>query len=80
VLAQLKASVGDLGLISKILKVHVYVASTPEFVEHHLVANGASDLLCAVLGSAGPHARAAFGLASLPFDSPVEVDAIASLS
>jgi enamine deaminase RidA (YjgF/YER057c/UK114 family) len=79
-LAQLNAAVGDLGLITKILKLHVYVASTPEFAEHHLVANGASDLLCDLLGSAGPHARSAFGVANLPFDSPVEVDAIVAVA
>jgi YjgF/chorismate_mutase-like, putative endoribonuclease len=61
---QLKAAVGDLGLITRILKLHVYVASTPEFAEHHLVASGASDLLCDVLGSARPHARSAFGVAN----------------
>ncbi len=51
----------------------VFVASTPEFVEQHLVANGASDLLVSVLGDAGRHPRTAIAVPCLPFDAPVEV-------
>lgn len=76
VLAQLKAAVGDLSRIRRVVKVTVFVASTPDFTDQHLVANGASELLGEVLGEAGAHARSAVGVASLPMDSPVEVEAI----
>ncbi len=76
VLAQAKAALGDLTRIERIVKITVFVASTPGFVEQHLVANGASDLLVAVLGDAGKHARSAVGVASLPLNAPVEVEAI----
>ncbi|MGE0499890.1 MAG: RidA family protein [Rhizobiaceae bacterium] len=76
VLAQAKAAIGDLAGIKRIVKITVFVASTPDFTEQHLVANGASDFLVAVLGEAGKHARSAVGTASLPLDAPVEVEAI----
>lgn len=62
--------------IKSIAKITVLVASTSMFSEQHLVANGASDLLVAVLGEAGRHARAAFGVAALPLGAAVEIDAI----
>ena len=62
--------------IKRILKITVLVASTPEFTEHHLVANGCSNLLVGVLGDAGKHARAAFGVAALPFGAAVEIEAV----
>ncbi len=62
--------------IKRIVKLTVLVASTPEFFEHHLVANGASNLLVGVLGDKGKHARAAFGVAALPFGAAVEIDAV----
>jgi enamine deaminase RidA (YjgF/YER057c/UK114 family) len=52
------------------------VASSPDFVEQHLVINGASNLIAAVLGEAGKHARAAVGMAALPMNAAVEIDAI----
>jgi enamine deaminase RidA (YjgF/YER057c/UK114 family) len=76
ILAQAKAALGDLGKIKQIVKITVFVASTPDFVEQHLVANGASDLLVAALGEKGKHARAAVGMASLPLNAPVEIEAI----
>lgn len=76
VLAQAKAALGDLARIKRIVKITVFVSSTAGFVEQHLVANGASDLLVAVLGDAGKHARSAVGVASLPLNAPVEVEAI----
>ncbi len=76
VLAQAKAALGDLEKIRKLVKITVFVASTPDFTEQHLVANGASDLLAAALGERGKHARAAVGTASLPLDAAVEVEAI----
>jgi enamine deaminase RidA (YjgF/YER057c/UK114 family) len=60
----------------RVVKLTVFVASVPSFVEQHLVANGASDLLASVLGDAGVHARSAVGVPVLPLDSPVEVEAI----
>jgi enamine deaminase RidA (YjgF/YER057c/UK114 family) len=60
----------------RVVKLTVFVASEPSFSEQHLVANGASDLLAAVLGDAGVHARSAVGVPVLPLDSPVEVEAI----
>jgi enamine deaminase RidA (YjgF/YER057c/UK114 family) len=78
-LAQVESAVGSLDDVRQVLKLHVYVASTPDFREQHLVANGASDLLVEVLGEAGAHARSAFGVASLPFGSPVEVDAVLAI-
>lgn len=62
--------------IKKILKLTVLVASTSEFTEQHLVANGASNLLIGILGDKGKHARAAFGVTSLPLGAAVEIDAV----
>lgn len=76
VLAQAKAALGDLGKISRVVKISVFVASAPDFTEQHLVANGASEFLFAVLGDAGRHARAAVGMASLPLNAAVEIEAI----
>ncbi|HSK22864.1 MAG TPA: RidA family protein [Egicoccus sp.] len=75
VLAVAAAAFGDLDRV-RIVKVTVFVASTPDFTEQHLVANGASELFAAVLGDAGVHARSAVGVPVLPLDSPVEVEAI----
>ena len=76
ILAQAKAALGDLGRIARIVKISVFVASTPDFTEQHLVANGASDFLVDVLGDKGRHARSAVGMASLPLNAPVEIEAI----
>jgi enamine deaminase RidA (YjgF/YER057c/UK114 family) len=76
ILAQAKAALGDLEMIRRLVKITVFVASTPDFTEQHLVANGASDLLAAVLGERGRHARSAVGTASLPLNAPVEIEAI----
>lgn len=65
--------------IKKVVKITVLVASTPDFTEQHLVANGASDLLAEVLGDKGKHARAAFGVASLPFGAAVEIEAVVEI-
>jgi enamine deaminase RidA (YjgF/YER057c/UK114 family) len=75
VLAQAKAALGDLESL-RLVKITVFVASTPDFTEQHLVANGASDLLAEALGEHGRHARSAIGTASLPLNAPVEVEAI----
>jgi enamine deaminase RidA (YjgF/YER057c/UK114 family) len=76
ILAQAKAALGDLEKIRRIVKITVFVASTPDFTEQHLVANGASDFLADALGEKGKHARSAVGTASLPLNAPVEIEAI----
>ena len=53
--------------------------STPDFTEQHLVANGASELLLAVLGDRGKHARSAFGVAQIPLGACVEIEMIAEV-
>ncbi|MGM4980980.1 MULTISPECIES: RidA family protein [Rhizobium] len=81
ILAQAKAALGgDLGRIKRLIKLNGFVASTPDFVEQHLVINGASNLLANVLGDAGKHARAAVGMAALPFNAAVEIDAILEIA
>ena len=79
ILAQLKTALGDLQRVRRVVKVTVYVASTPDFVRQHLVANGVSELIGDVLGDAGKHARSAVGVASLPLGSPVEAEAIVKI-
>lgn len=75
VLAVGAAATGALERV-RVVKLTVFVASADGFHEQHLVANGASELLGAVLGDAGVHARSAVGVASLPLDAPVEVEAV----
>jgi enamine deaminase RidA (YjgF/YER057c/UK114 family) len=76
ILAQAKAALGDLEKIKRIVKITVFVASDPSFTEQHLVANGASDFLVAAIGERAKHARAAVGVASLPLNAAVEIEAI----
>jgi enamine deaminase RidA (YjgF/YER057c/UK114 family) len=78
-IATLNAAVGDLNLITRIVKMQVLVNSTPAFTDQHLVANGASDLLVEVFGEGGAHARAAFGFPQVPFGACVEIDLIAEV-
>jgi enamine deaminase RidA (YjgF/YER057c/UK114 family) len=76
-LAQLKAACdGDLDRVVRCVKLGVFVNATPDFTQQPEVANGASDLIAAVFGEAGKHARAAVGVGSLPRGVAVEVDAI----
>jgi enamine deaminase RidA (YjgF/YER057c/UK114 family) len=77
ILAQLKAAAGDLDDIERVLKLTVFVASGPEFTQQPQVADAASRLIVDVLGPAGAHARSAIGVAALPLDTPVEIEAIA---
>jgi enamine deaminase RidA (YjgF/YER057c/UK114 family) len=70
---------GDLDVIMRIIKVVVYVASTSDFTDQPLVANGASRLLSDIFGAAGRHARSAVGVAVLPLDAPVEVELVVSV-
>lgn len=76
-LSQIVSSAGvPLEEVKKVLKLTVFVASAPDFHEQHLVANGASNLIIAVLGDKGRHARSAIGMASLPLGAAVEVEGI----
>lgn len=76
ILAQAKAALGDLEKIKRLVKITIFVASTPDFTEQHLVANGASDFLVAAIGERGKHARSAVGVPSLPLNTAVEIEAI----
>lgn len=67
---------GDLGRVSRIVKLGGFVAASADFTDHPKVINGASDLMVDVFGDSGRHARAAVGCPSLPLDAPVEVEAI----
>ncbi|MFW6642197.1 RidA family protein [Nocardiopsis algeriensis] len=74
--AAVRAEIGDLSGVVRVVKVGGFVASAPDFTGQPGVINGASDLLVRVFGDAGVHARAAVGVAALPLDAPVEVDMI----
>jgi enamine deaminase RidA (YjgF/YER057c/UK114 family) len=77
ILAQASAALGgDLARIKRVIKLNGFVASTPDFTEQHLVINGASNLIANALGEPGKHARAAVGMAALPMNASVEIDAI----
>lgn len=78
-LAQLRAALGTLDRISRIVKVTGFVNCGPSFTDHPKVVNGASDLLVKIFGDRGRHARAAVGMSSLPLDSAVEVEMIVEL-
>jgi len=79
-LGTLQAAAGDLNRIARIVSITVLVNSGPAFTEHHLVANGASELFQAVFGEAGRHARAAFGVAQIPLGACVEIVLTAELA
>ncbi|MDB5967456.1 MAG: Endoribonuclease [Polaromonas sp.] len=72
----LQAAVGDLGRVTRIVKVMSLVNSTPDFTEQHLVTNGCSELLGEIFGEAGKHARSAFGVAQIPLGACVEIEMI----
>ena len=75
-IAAVKAEIGDLDAVKRIVKVVAFVASTPDFTGQPRVANGASELFGQAFGEAGIHARSAVGVPVLPLDSPVEVELI----
>jgi enamine deaminase RidA (YjgF/YER057c/UK114 family) len=75
----LHAAVGDLNQVKRIVKVLSLVNSAPDFTEHHLVTNGASELLGQVFGEKGAHARSAFGVAQIPQGACVEIELIAEI-
>ncbi len=80
ILAHLKAACGgDLDRVARVLRLGGFVNATPEFTDAPKCVNGASDLMVAVFGDAGRHARAAVGVASLPAGAAVEVDAVIEL-
>lgn len=79
ILAQLKTALGSLSRIERIVKLGAFVSSAANFTDQPKVANGASELMAAVLGDAGRHARSAVGVPVLPLGAAVEVDAIAAV-
>jgi enamine deaminase RidA (YjgF/YER057c/UK114 family) len=81
ILSQAKAALGgDLTRIKRVVKLSSFVASAPGFTEQHIVTNGASNLIANVLGEAGKHARAAVGMAALPLNAAVEIEAIIEIT
>ena len=80
VLAALKAELGELSQVRRIVKVTGFVACTPDFTDAPKVVNAASELFGEAFGDAGRHARAAVGVAALPLGVPVEVEAIVEVA
>lgn len=78
-LASIKADVGELSRVKRFVRIMGMVNATPEFTEHPKVMNGFSDLMVVAFGQNGLAARSSMGLSSLPFDAPVEVEAIVEL-
>jgi enamine deaminase RidA (YjgF/YER057c/UK114 family) len=78
-LAQIKAALGSLDRVERIVKLGVFVNSAGSFTDQPKVANGASDLMSEVFGEAGRHARSAVGVPTLPLGVAVEVDAIVAV-
>lgn len=79
-IARLKAELGELSRVKRVVKVLAMVNSAPDFTETPAVANGFSDLMAEVFGEAGRHARSAVGLAALPLGVPIEVEMIVEVS
>jgi len=79
-IAAIKAEVGELSRVRRVVKVVAFVASTPDFTGQPGVANGASELLGQVFGEAGVHARSAVGVPVLPLDAPVEVELLVEVA
>jgi enamine deaminase RidA (YjgF/YER057c/UK114 family) len=79
-IAAVKAEIGDLAAVARVVKVVCFVASTPDFTGQPQVANGVSELLGTVFGDAGVHARSAVGVTALPLDAPVEVEVVVEVS
>mgnify|MGYP006271178655 CR=1 FL=1 len=76
IIAAIKSVIGDLDKVVQVVKVVGFVASAPDFTKQTVVINDASNLLGKAFGDAGVHARSAVGVASLPMNTPVEVEAI----
>lgn len=79
VLAQIKAALGSLDRVERVVKLNIFVNSDPRFTDQPKVGNGASELMVHVFGDAGKHARAAVGVPTLPMGAAVEVDAIVAI-
>lgn len=79
ILAQLKAALGSLSRVERIVKLGAFVNSTAAFTDQPKVANGASELMAVLFGDAGKHARSAVGVPVLPLGAAVEVDAIVAI-
>ncbi|MAX00208.1 MAG: hypothetical protein CMN72_11330 [Sphingomonas sp.] len=77
--SQMRRALGDLSRVERIVKLGVFVNSAPGFTDQAKVANGASELMQALFGEAGRHARSAVGVAVLPLGAAVEVDAIVAV-
>ncbi|MBV9530615.1 MAG: RidA family protein [Bradyrhizobium sp.] len=80
VLAQVKAAIGDLDNVVRVVRLGGFVNSAPDFLEGPKVLNGASDFMVAVFGEKGRHARTTIGVAALPADASVEVEALFEVS
>ncbi len=78
-IAQLKAALGSLDRVERVVKLGGYVNSAADFTDQPKVVNGASELMVAVFGDAGKHARSAVGVPALPLGAAVEVDAIVAV-
>lgn len=78
-IATMKAALGDLSRVRRVVKVLGMVNATPDFMQHTEVINGCSDLLVEVFGDAGRHARSAVGVGSLPRGFAVEIEAVVSV-
>jgi enamine deaminase RidA (YjgF/YER057c/UK114 family) len=79
-LAQIKAALGDLDKVVRVVRIGGFVNSAPDFLDGPKVLNGASDLMVAVFGDKGRHARTTVGVASLPADAAVEVEGVFEVS
>jgi len=79
-LAQLKAAIGDLDKVARVVRLGGFINSAPGFTEGPKVMNGASDLMVAVFGDKGRHARTTVGVAALPSDAAVEVEGLFELA
>ena len=79
ILAQARAALGSLDRIERVVKLTGFVNSAPTFTNQPQVVNGASDLLVEVLGDKGRHTRSAVGVAALPVDAAVEIEAIIAI-
>jgi enamine deaminase RidA (YjgF/YER057c/UK114 family) len=79
-LAQLKAALGDLDKVARVIRLGGFINSAPTFLDGPKVMNGASDLMVAVFGDKGRHARTTVGVAALPLDAAVEVEGMFEVS
>ena len=80
ILAQLKAALGDLDKIARVVRLGGFINSVPDFIDGPKVMNGASDLMVTAFGDTGRHARTTIGVAALPADAAVEVEGMFEVS